>query len=94
MLRRDLVDALRLGVLTALEASRIAAVTRQRVMQWCKAEGFNPRKTRLVYLKMLWASELKRQRMLARGRKPRRRSKADLRKIADRAKLAWDKKKR
>lgn len=89
-LKARILRALAAGELFVSEASWIAAVSRQRIEQWCAAAGIDHHAARKAYIRKLWTRELRRQRMKAKGMSPRRRTKSQLRQIADKAKTAWD----
>lgn len=89
-LKSRIMAALSAGQLFVSEASWIAAVSRQRIEQWCAAAGVDHHAARKAYVRKLWTREIRRQRMKAKGLSPHRRSKAQLRRIADKAKAVWD----
>jgi hypothetical protein len=69
---------------TLTEASQIAGVSRQRILQWAEAAGIDWRAHRKRYLEQLWLVSLRRQRIIAKGKSPRRRSKASMRALGER----------
>lgn len=93
-MRHKLMAAIRAGRLTIIEASWVAAISRQRVQQWCAAERLNVEACRAAYLKKLWARALRRERMRSKGITPRRKSKAELRDQGQRAVAQFRKRKR
>lgn len=77
----------RRGMLATLdEGALIAGVTRGAVLAWLRAKGINWRRERQRYL----AKERTRAVLAAEGKPRRRRTKAELRTIADNAKVKWD----
>lgn len=73
------------GELKPREAAQIAAVTRQRVEQWCIEAKIDARQCRHDYLKALWERELRKAKMAMRGVKPKKRTKVQQRELGERA---------
>ena len=57
--QKPVIRWLRGGLITLAEAARIAGVSRQRVKQWCDAEGIDAVALRELRLAMLYAGEFK-----------------------------------
>lgn len=77
----------RRGMLATLEeGALVAGVTRAAVLAWVKARGIDWRRERQRYL----AKERTRAVMASEGKRQRRRTKSELRSIADDAKAKWD----
>jgi hypothetical protein len=93
-MREYLLSQIEAGELIPREAAMIAAVSRQRVDQWCAAAKIDPKQCRRDHLKALWAKEMRKAKMKARGVKPKRQSKAQMRVVADKAKATWDHRRR
>lgn len=69
---------------TLVEASEIAGVSRQRILQWAEAAGIDWRARRRTYIEQVWLVEMRRQRIISKGKSPRRRSKASMRALGER----------
>lgn len=84
--KERIVELLRQGQFSTLvEASQIAGVSRQRVLQWAEAAGINWKSCRERYLEQLWQRALRRVRMIAKGKAPRKVTKATMRRAAEKA---------
>lgn len=70
---------------TLVEASHIAGVSRQRVLQWAVAAGIDWQACRQRYIEQLWLRALRRERMISKGKAPHKVSKATMRRAADKA---------
>jgi hypothetical protein len=93
-MRREIMAGIRAGRLRVIEASWLAAVTPRRVRQWCKAEGIDAKACRMKRLKVIWNRALRAIRMERAGKKPRRQTKADLRRLGERAVVEFTKRKK
>jgi len=90
--REALLEKLRNGEISIVEASLIAGVRRQAVWQWCVVRGIDPAAARAKWLLGVRAVM---QRKIAKASSgdvavQRARSKSRLRAQADKAKASWD----
>lgn len=76
---------LRAGLTSNLsELEPLIGVSAQRIGQWCDAEGLDWREQRRVYFAKLWSRAKRRQRMVEKGKTPKRPGKAHMRAEAER----------
>lgn len=81
-----IVELLRQGQFaTLVEASHIAGISRQRVLQWAVSAGIDWQARRQAYVEQLWLKALRRERMISKGKAPRKVTKATMRRAADKA---------
>lgn len=58
--RKPVLRWLRLGWITAIDAQRMAGISRMTLWHWCKVAGVKPRQARNRYLATLYANEMAR----------------------------------